>query len=397
MSKNELAHISCEPGMARRNFLRKSALIALPVSLSGLAGPLMAAVAPANYSLPTLRRGSTVVSVRSYGALGNGANDDTDAFQRAINALPSSGGTVDVPAGTYVLDPTVSVRLRSNMHLRLADGAQLAAKRNSKDRAYVLMLFKVSNVEISGGQIVGDRDNHLGTTGEWGHAIQVLGSTGVVIRDIHISKCWGDGVCVGGAMVANSAPIPSRSVTIANIVSTGNRRHGLTIANAHGVRVYDSEFSNCHGLSFGCGIDIEPSNSNTASDIRIENCLLDNNQANGIMVYKRVSTVTIKRCTITSNAGYGILTIAPLTGYISQNRIRHNYLQGVMLRAGTYNYQVAGNYFRNNNTNLHGVRTTAGEYATISGLVAGNNGNGAHIQKTDDCRSISVTTNYYAK
>ncbi|WP_368564200.1 right-handed parallel beta-helix repeat-containing protein [Pseudoxanthomonas sp. UTMC 1351] len=397
MSNNQLARTSCGPGMARRNFLRKSALLALPVSLSGLAGPVMAAVASANYSLPSLKRGSTVVSVRSYGALGNGDNDDTAAFQRAINALPSTGGTVDVPAGTYSLDPRVSVRLRSNMHLRLADGAILATRRNSEDRAYTLMLYKVNNVEISGGRLVGDRDNHLGTTGEWGHGIQVLGSTSIVIRDIHVSKCWGDGVCVGGAMVSNAAPIASRSITIANVVSTGNRRHGLTIANAHGVRVYDSEFSNCNGLTFGCGIDIEPSNSNTASDIRIENCLLDNNQANGIMVYKRVSTVTIKRCTITSNGGYGVLTIAPLTGYISQNRIRHNYLQGLMLRAGTYNYKAAGNYFRNNNTRLHGVKTAASPYVAMSGLVGGNNGNGAHIQKTDDCRSIGVTTNYYAK
>ena len=68
-----------------------------------------------------------------------------------------------------------------------------------------------------------------------------------------------------------------------------------------------------------------------------------------------------------------------------------------MLRAGTYNYKAAGNYFRNNNTRLHGVKTAASQYVSMSGLVGGNNGNGAHIQKTDDCRSIGVTTNYYAK
>lgn len=396
MKNKELARPACEPGMARRDFLVKSLLLAVP-ALVGVGGPAMAAVSSASsYALPSLRRGSTVLNVRNYGALGDGTHDDTAAFQKAINALPAAGGTVDVPAGTYVIDPRVSVRLRSYMHLRLADGAKLAARRNGEERAYVLMLFKLTDVEVSGGRIVGDRDNHLGTTGEWGHGIQVLGCNRATVRDIHVSRCWGDGLCIGGAMVANAAPIASRDIVIANVVSTGNRRHGLTIANAHGVKIYDSEFSSNRGLSFACGIDIEPSNSNTASSVHVENCDIRNNEANGIMVYKRVQGVTIKKCYIESNSGYGILTIAPSGGYITQNRIRHNNLVGLMLRAGTDRYQISGNYFRNNNTRLHGVKNTGVDAVAITGMVDGNRGTGAHIQKTTDCTYVKVTTNYYA-
>lgn len=387
--------------MPRRNFLRTSLLMAVPAALAATGMPQAAAsVTTSAYDPPGRRRGVAVVDVRNFGARGNGSSDDTAAFQRAIDSLPSAGGTVTVPAGNYVIDPTRKVRLRSKMHLKLASGAKLRAKRNSADRAYVLMLYKVSDVEVSGGEIIGDRDTHLGTTGEWGHGIQVLGSSRVTVRDILISKCWGDGICVGGAMVANADPIPSQDVVVANIVSTGSRRHGLTIANAHDVKVYDCEFSNSRGLSFGCGIDIEPSNThspNTASNIHIENCLFQDNEANGIMVYKRVSGVTIKKCTMVGNGGHGILTIAPVDGYIAQNRIRHNYLVGLMIRAGTRNYQVSGNYFRNNNTRLHGVNTSGGRAVAITGMVGGNHGTGAHIYKTSDCSNIRVTTNYYAK
>ena len=397
MMNKELARPACEPRMARRDFLTKSLLLAVP-ALVGVGGPAMAAVSSStNYTLPSLRRGSTVVSVRSFGAVGDGNHDDTAAFQRAIDALPASGGTVDVPAGTYVLDPTESVRLRSYMHLRLASDATLTTKRNSAERAYLLMIYKVTDVQISGGRIIGDRDVHLGTTGEWGHGIQILGSTRVTVRDIHISRCWGDGVCVGGAMVYEAAPIASRSIFLANIVSTGNRRHGLTIANAHGVKVYDSEFSSNRGLSFACGIDIEPSNDNTASSVLIENCDIRKNEANGIMVYKRVQGVTIKKCYVEENSGYGILTISPYDGYITQNRIRHNMLVGLMIRVRTDNYQVSGNYFRNNNASLHGVHYTTATAVPIVGMVDGNNGTGAHIAKTSDCTNIKVTTNYYAK
>lgn len=383
--------------MARRDFLTKSLLLAVP-ALIGVGGSASAAVsAVSNYTLPTLRRGSKVVNVRNYGAVGDGNANDTAAFKRAISALPASGGTVDVPAGTYVLDPTDSVRLRSYMHLRLASGAKLTTKRNSAERAYLLMLYKVTDVQISGGQIIGDRDVHLGKTGEWGHGIQILGSTRVTVRDIHVSRCWGDGICVGGATVENATPIPSRDIAIANVFSIGNRRHGLTIANAHGVRVYDSEFSSNRGLSFSCGIDVEPSNENKASNILIENCDVRKNEANGIMVYKRVQNVTIKKCYVEENSGYGILTISPYDGNITQNRVRHNMLVGLMIRVRTDNYQVSGNYFRNNNASLHGVKYTTATALPVAGMVGGNKGTGAHIAKTSDCTNIRVLTNYYAK
>lgn len=49
------------------------------------------------------------VSVKDFGAVGDGSADDAAAIQRAINALPSSGGIVLFPAGTYVVSATQTV------------------------------------------------------------------------------------------------------------------------------------------------------------------------------------------------------------------------------------------------------------------------------------------------
>lgn len=46
--------------------------------------------------------GLGVYNVRHYGAKGDGSTDDTLAIQAAINAVPSSGGTVFFPSGRYV-------------------------------------------------------------------------------------------------------------------------------------------------------------------------------------------------------------------------------------------------------------------------------------------------------
>ncbi|HZX76852.1 right-handed parallel beta-helix repeat-containing protein [Lysobacter sp.] len=386
----------------RRRFIQKSLILATPavIGFGGIGKVLAAGATTAATYTPVARaRGSAVVSVRDHGALGNGSNDDTAAFQAAINALPSTGGTVIVPAGDYVLDPTVNVRLRSLMHLQLADGARLRAKPNSADRAYVLMVYKVSDVEISGGEIIGDRHAHLGTTGEWGHGIMVRGSNRVTIRDIRISDCWGDGMCIGGAMVTGAPSIPTKDAVVCNVVSTNNRRQGLTIGCARNVKVYDSEFSNSNGIAPAAGIDIEPDPDamSTTDTVHIENCLIRNNAGNGIVAYKRVANVTVKKCTVEYNGGYGLLTVTANKGYIAQNSFKHNYLYGVQFSASTQSYQVSGNVFRNNHTRLHGVNTVLNPLVSITGIDTSKTGNGAHISKTAECVDIRVTTNQYAK
>lgn len=50
------------------------------------------------------------VSVKDFGAVGNGIADDTAAFQVAVNALANNGGgTLYVPAGTYKLTDTITI------------------------------------------------------------------------------------------------------------------------------------------------------------------------------------------------------------------------------------------------------------------------------------------------
>ena len=63
------------------------------------------------------------ISVRDFGAVGNGVADDTDAIQNAIHCCPA-GGRVTVPAGTYFVRPLV---LKSDLTLELQKGAVLLA------------------------------------------------------------------------------------------------------------------------------------------------------------------------------------------------------------------------------------------------------------------------------
>ncbi|HEX2595192.1 MAG TPA: right-handed parallel beta-helix repeat-containing protein [Luteimonas sp.] len=340
----ELVHDVPEAGMPRREFLCKSALLAVPLVLGGNILPAMAA------TVPSRTRGSATRSVKSYGAVGNGIHDDTAAFQAAINSLPSTGGTVTVPVGTYLIDPVKKVQLRSNMHLQMDLNAVLKAKTNSATRAYILYAYKRSNVEISGGRLMGDRATHRyvsGSTSEWNHGIQIIGSTHVTIRDLYVANCAGDGICLGGG---------ASDVVIANVVATKNRRQGLSITRSHGIRVYDSEFSYTSGTSPQCGIDIEPDGTSTAYDIVIQNCRLSHNKMYGINVWKRVSNVTLDKCVIEYNGSCGAATSYCSAVKFTGNTVRYNSATGLFIREGSSNCSVSGGLSYGNYTRL-GTKT----------------------------------------
>jgi parallel beta-helix repeat protein len=291
--------------------------------------------------------GGTVVDVRAHGARGNGTANDTRAFQAAIDSLPKSGGTVQVPPGDYLIDPVVGVQLRSRMHLAMSPGTRLLAKPNAAERAYVLNAYRVSDTTISGGRIIGERSKHKGTTGEWGHGLMIRASERVNVRDMHISHCWGDGISIGGAKVG-AAFVPSREVTIERVSCVDNRRQGLTIGRSRRVRVFDSEFIDTGGTLPGAGIDVEPDEGDIADDIVIARCTVRGNRGAGIQLYKRVSDATVRDCLIEQNKGHGILTLGASECVIENNRIRENVLGGVGVRPGTRGLVVARNEFDDN-------------------------------------------------
>jgi polygalacturonase len=327
--------------MARRSFLKQSAMVAIPLAIGGFSLPALAAYVP-----PTRTRGSTVLNVKNYGALGNGIHDDTAAIQAAINALPSTGGTVFVPAGTYMIDTVKKIQLRSYMLLQLDPAAILKAKTSSVGKASVVYIYGKTHVEVAGGRIIGERDTHkymTTSTDEWNMGVQIKGGTHVTVRDLHVSKCTGDGVCVGGG---------SSDVVIANIISTGNRRQGLSITNCNTIKVYDSEFSYTSGTAPECGIDIEPDPGYTCSNIWIENCRVNNNRKYGINIWKNASNITLTRNTLEYNTSLGMGTVGCSGLTVTNNVIRYNGTTGVVYNDGTKNVNHSGNLSYGNYSKL---------------------------------------------
>ena len=164
--------------------------------------------------------GQTGFDVTGTGISGTDSGDDTAALQGVLDRYDS----VYIPDGVYYINADVSLRLRSNQALTLSDGAVLKALPSAREFYAVLNISNASNVTVKGGRIVGDRDSHLGTSGEWGMGIFVTdGSRDVTLSNITVSNCWGDGVYLGdGASIV-------RNITLSGVTCDNNRRQGLSV------------------------------------------------------------------------------------------------------------------------------------------------------------------------
>ena len=64
---------------------------------------------------------TVAISVKDFGAVGDGVTDDSIACQSAVNCLPK-GGRLYFPSGTYVVSP---INLKSHITIELAEGATI--------------------------------------------------------------------------------------------------------------------------------------------------------------------------------------------------------------------------------------------------------------------------------
>lgn len=102
---------------SRRDFLQASGAVVLDWAARGKVS------AAALHAAGDLRTGAAL-NVRDFGAKGDGHQFDTVAINQAIAAAAAGGGTVLLPAGTYLC---YSIHLMSHVSLQLASGAIVVA------------------------------------------------------------------------------------------------------------------------------------------------------------------------------------------------------------------------------------------------------------------------------
>lgn len=168
-------------------------------------GASVAAVQPATYNASMAEFN---VRDTTFGALGNGAHDDTSAFAAALAAAGASGGVVRVPKGTYKI--TAGLTMLSHVYIK-GDGSGVSVI--SAPAMGGLVLFtgaSVSDVSVDG----------LGFTGVYAKAVQISDSSFASVTNCAISGATSPQISDGYA--AGVHCYRCTDVTISGNVCTGN-------------------------------------------------------------------------------------------------------------------------------------------------------------------------------
>ena len=240
------------------------------------------------------------VTPQMFGAKADGTTDDTQAIQLALDA----SSYVYIPDGTYMIDANNDgwgykedggIKPKSNQTIILSNNAILKAKTNSTGFYNIVNLVNVENVHIKGGKVVGEKDTHDGTSGQFGFGVNILASTNITIEQMEVYNCWGDSIFIG-----YTDGVDSHNVKIYNCVLHDSRRQGISITGCTDAIIKDCEIYNISGSAPQFGIDIEPDGTGIAENITIDNCYIHDNGVGDIVVTGGSVTknVNITNCTV---------------------------------------------------------------------------------------------------
>jgi hypothetical protein len=205
-------------------------------------------------------------------------SDITTIINKAIADVSlKGGGKVFVPTSSqsYFINAVTSIQMKNNVTLELAENTTLEAIATDAGLYAIIKGIDVSNIGIIGrGTIKGERNSHIGMSGEWGMGIDIRGCTNVLIDRLTIRDCWGDAIYIGSSTNKNYC----ENVTIDKLLADNNRRQGISVISAKNLRILNTTIKNTLGTSPQAGIDIEPNYpTERLEGIFIENYVSENN------------------------------------------------------------------------------------------------------------------------
>lgn len=326
------------------------------------------AALPSNSSY--VQKGDLVFNVKDYGAMGDGATDDTAAINSAISAA-TNGGTIYLPPGTYVVNPATGINLANNTRLTgSGTGSIIKVASHANATGNVVKAQSISSVSVDNLMIDGNKTNQTNSTN---YGLYFGTVTNGTVYNVWVQNFTGVGIHIYN----------STGVKVLDNFSTANGYHGFeceqsTASTWQGNRAWNNTL---HGIIINPG---EVGSTGSSSISLVGNICDSNSQygiavgiANGGLGQRLTKDCVISNNIIRNNAQYGIQIYQQNGFLISNNEITGNGFFGIYLYQTRYN-QIIGNNFHNNSQASNGgydeifMEGNGSGYASTNNLIANN-------------------------
>lgn len=228
-----------------------------------------------------------IVTPEEFGAVGDGITDDTTAINNAFN----SGNIVVFNHKTYLIDGVEGTII--NNGVIIGNNAILKIKPNNSE--YYYGIKATGKTFITDLSIIGERDEHGGTTGEWGHCLSLIDCHDTVINNVTCNNGWGDGLYIG--ITDDNKPYPNKNITITNSNFDNNRRNNISVVHGINVIIENCILSNAKGTNPQAGIDIETNNKLQKCEVIIKECIFKDNFFSSVSVIGDTAQCSVINCT----------------------------------------------------------------------------------------------------
>ena len=228
------------------------------------------------FFIPLLSIGQSV-KVSAYGF---NTDDNKPAFYQAIRANDTI--IIDKQKSEWLVSP-LTLRNLENKTIIFEKGVVFRAKPEAYNSTSDCLLKFVScnNISIIGNGALLTMNKEEYIDGEWRMGLSFMGCQNVSVRDLTISSSGGDGIYIDGYKETRY----SENIRIDSVVSTNNKRQGISIISAKDVWVRNSVFTKTKGTLPEAGLDIEPDKeTDVIANINFEHCSFTNNHHSGIVL-----------------------------------------------------------------------------------------------------------------
>ena len=223
------------------------------------------------------------------------------------NKLSQQHETYLFKKGLYNFYNDDKIIVKSNSHLIFEKGSYLKQCTLTNTHYDMIRIRNIENVVIDNVAILGERDDHIGTGGEWGYGIAIYNSHNITINNAYIEKTWGDGIYIGCHYDDVITVKRNTNIVINNPVIKDCSRNGISICSSLDVTINHAKISGINRIAPNAGIDIEPEHSTTEGiflgtvkihDLYVERCGYGLHHALNSAIHNKKAVIDIDKVTM---------------------------------------------------------------------------------------------------